>query len=204
MNKQEALTYLKEQGAKMSARTFLRHVASEKIGVDHTRNVADYDPDGVRRLADKLTNRTYVSREPAQTALTVPGRDTGLSQYGAGSSEMALERVLSRAVAATMSAAMVEPAPSVWLTIDGAAEWLGLPRSAITKALREDRGDDEKDNEKDNEKDKESKSKPKTKPKPQRTIKTHGSGGGLRLHSVSIRAYFERPRQDVPNLDDIV
>jgi hypothetical protein len=184
MNKQEALTYLKEQGAEMSARTFLRHVASEKIGVDHTRNVADYDPDGVRRLADKLTNRTYVSREPAQTALTVPGRDTGLSQYGAASSEMALERVLSRVVAATMSAALVEPAPSVWLTIDQAAEWLGLPRNAITKALHEDRG--------------------KEKKAPQSTIKTHGSGGGLRLHSVSIRAYFERPRQDVPNLDDIV
>jgi hypothetical protein len=196
MNKQEALDYLKEAGVEMSARTFLRHVAGEGIGVDHTRNLADYSDDGVKRLADKLTNRTYVAREPSQTALTVPGRDTGLSQYGAVSSEMALERVLSRVVAATMSAALVEPAPSVWLTIDQAAEWLGLPRSAITKALREDRGDDEKD--------KESKSKPKTKPKPQRTIRTHGSGGGLRLHSVSIRAYFERPRQDVPSRDDIV
>jgi hypothetical protein len=184
MTKQEALDYLKEAGVEMSARTFLRHVAGEGIGVDHTRNLADYSYDGVRRLADKLTKRSYVSRETALTALTVPGRDTGLSQYGAVSSEMALERVLSRVVAATMSAALVEPAPSVWLTIDQAAEWLGLPRRAITTALHEDRG--------------------KEKKALQRTIKTHGSGGGLRLHSVSIRAYFERPRQDSPNLDDIV
>jgi len=183
MNKQEALEHLKDAGAEMSARTFLRHVASEKIGVDHTRNVADYDPEGVRRLADKLTKRSYVSREPGQTALTVPERDNGLSRHGADASGAALERVLSRVVSATMSAAMVEPAPSVWLTIDQAAEWLGLPRNAITKALHDDRG--------------------KEKKAPQRTIKTHGSGGGLRLHSVSIRAYFERPRQDVPNLDDI-
>jgi len=190
MNKQEALTYLKEAGAEMSARTFLRHVASEQIGVDHTRNVADYDPEGVRRLADKLTNRTYVSREPGQqTALTVTERDNGLSRHGADASGAALERVLSRVVAATMSAAMVEPAPSVWLTIDQAAEWLGLPRRAITTALHEDRGKEKK---------------AKEKKALQRTIKTHGSGGGLRLHSVSIRAYFERPRQDSPNLDDIV
>ena len=171
MNKQEALEHLKDAGAEMSARTFLRHVASEKIGVDHTRNVADYDPEGVRRLADKLTKRSYVSREPGQTALTVPERDNGLSQHGAGGAEEALERVLSRVAAVTMAAALVEPAPSVWLTIEQAAQWLGLPRRRIDEALRDERN--------------------RVTDGRTRTIRLLGSGPGLRLHSADVRNYFE-------------
>ena len=100
--------------------------------------------------------------------------------YTAGVSEVMRQLPAMLPPAPNGEASTMPPAPSVWLTIEQASAWLGLPRKAIERALHNDREQEEKPR----------KGK-RAKPGKLRTIKAIGDGRGFRLYAASIRAHFE-------------
>ncbi len=139
---------------------------------------AQYDAAEVERLKAELVDEreTVIGKPPAlirqRDAAPLAGGATNDERLLMMAARMAQE--MMRHIPALLApapngeASGMPPAPSVWLTIDQASEWLGLPRKAIERALRADREASE------------------------HTIKTVGSGGGLRLHAQSVRAHFEQ------------
>lgn len=137
---------------------------------------ARYDPADVERLRVELEaeRETVIGTPPGiagrESAQLVTRQPVAFEQVLALMAQP-LDRIVERleAMKATNGDNMPAP-PALWLRIEEAAAWLGLPRKAIERALHDDRDGEGR----------------------QRTIKTLGRGGGLRLHASSARAYFER------------
>jgi len=177
MNKTEV-----SESLNCSTRQVEKYASGGRLGaVEYIRGKrgreAQYDAAEVERLKAELVDEreTVIGKPPA----LIRQRDAAPLAAGATNDERLLmmaarmAQEMMRHLPALLApapngeASTMPAAPSVWLTIDQASEWLGLPRKAIERALRADREASE------------------------HTIKTVGSGGGLRLHAQSVRAYFE-------------
>jgi hypothetical protein len=176
MNKQETADTLG-----ITTRTLERHMKAVRITFSmrsgRTGKEAFFDPAEVERFKAELSGAPVspaLVREEA-TSPDKPRQSLARLEDGvAAQNFVALltggVREAMREIVADLSASeSLPPAPSVWLTIEQAAEWLGLPRNAVQRALHDDRDGTGQ----------------------QRRIKALGAGRGLRLHAASIRAYFE-------------
>jgi hypothetical protein len=174
MNKQETADALG-----ITTRTLERHMKAARITftmrTGRTGKEAFFDPAEVERFKAELSGAP-VSPALVREEATSPDKPRqSLARLEDGVAAQNFVALLTGGVREAMREIVSElsiseslpPAPSVWLTIQEASEWLGLPRKAIERALRADRAASG------------------------HAIKTLGAGGGLRLHAASIRAYFE-------------
>jgi len=130
---------------------------------------AKYDRAEVEKLQAELEaeRETVIGQPPGIIPQQLATRPPVAFEQAMALLAQPLDLIVARLQA--MNGSSTPPAPSVWLTIDEAAAWLGLPRKAIERALHDDRDGAGQ----------------------QRTIKAIGRGGGLRLHAESMRAHFE-------------
>jgi hypothetical protein len=176
MNKKETAASLG-----ITTRTLERHMSAGRITYSMragaTGKEAFFEPAEVERFGVELNGETIspaVVREAATSPDEQPRQlarlpDAQAAQQFAALLASGVRESMREIVAELVAGDSLPQAPAVWLTIEQAADWLGLPRAAITKALHDDR--DGEGN--------------------QRRIKALGRGRGLRLHASSVRAYFE-------------
>jgi excisionase family DNA binding protein len=145
MNKTEAIELLKSAGVKMSVRTLQRHVSKGELAVAYVRgpkgDEADFDDAELRRFAERLTSKTYVTRAGDNGAPVTPdaaGHTTALMAPGAERSP-ALVELLAAIEAARAS---TPPAPTISdlahklrLTVPEAVRYSGLSRGEIERAI---------------------------------------------------------------------
>jgi len=176
MNKKEAAAELG-----ITTRTLERHMSAGRVAYSMrpgaTGKEAFFEPAEIVRFRVELHGETISpavvrevptspDEEPRQLArLSDPQAAQHFAALLAGSVRESMREIVAELVAGDS----LPQAPAVWLTIEQAADWLGLPRNAIERALHEDRDGEGK----------------------QQRIKVLGRGRGLRLHASSVRAFFE-------------
>ncbi|MDQ3257494.1 MAG: helix-turn-helix domain-containing protein [Acidobacteriota bacterium] len=145
MNKAEAIVFLKSAGVKMSVRTLQRHVSKGELAVAYVRgpkgDEADFEDEELRRFAERLTSKTYVTRANDNGAPVMPdtaGHGTALMPAGAERS-LALVELLAAIEAARAS---ISPATTISdlahklrLTVPEAVRYSGLARGEIERAI---------------------------------------------------------------------
>jgi len=145
MNKTEAIEFLKAAGVKMSVRTLQRHVSKGELAVAYVRgpkgDESDFDDTELRRFAERLTSKTYVTRATDNGTPVTPvtaGHTNALMPLGADRSA-ALTELLAAIEAAR---ALSTPAPTISdlahklrLTVPEAVRYSGLARGEIERAI---------------------------------------------------------------------
>jgi predicted DNA-binding protein (UPF0251 family) len=176
MNKKETADALG-----ITTRTLERHMSAGRVAYDmrkgKTGEAAFFEPAEVERFRTELNTPTIPGKVQEATQALATTSHVEARQLVARREGQQLAALMASGVREAMREIVSElsiseslpPAPSVWLTIEQAAEWLGLPRNAVQRALHDDRDGTGQ----------------------QRRIKALGAGRGLRLHAASIRAYFE-------------
>jgi hypothetical protein len=144
MNKAEAIEFLKASGVKMSVRTLQRHVSKGELAVAYVRgpkgDETDFEDAELRRFAERLTSKTYVTRANDNGAAVMPdaaGHENAMMIAGARSSALTelLAAIEAARVSSTPTSTISDLAHKLRLTVPEAVRYSGLARGEIERAI---------------------------------------------------------------------
>lgn len=142
MNKAESIEFLKAVGVEMSVRTLQRHVSKGELAVAYVRgpkgDESDFDEAELRRFAERLTSKTYVTRandNGAPVTSDAAGQGTALVPVGADRSSALIE--LLATIEAARPTTISDLAHKLRLTVIEAVRYSGLSRGEIERAITE-------------------------------------------------------------------
>jgi hypothetical protein len=172
MNKEEAAKELECSTRQVEKLAGLGRLGTVEYVRGKRGRQASYQPEEVARLKVELAREQaeVIGEAPAQAGLSTRAAAQGMASLN-GTGRADFIDLLAAAIAQASARNHVAPAATVWLTIDGASLWLGLPRRAIERALHADRKAAEEGG--------------------TRRIRETGTNAGLRIHAADVRLYFE-------------
>lgn len=144
MNKTKAIKFLKAAGVEMSVRTLQRHVQRGDLAVAYVRgrkgDEADFEETSLRAFADRLKQKTYVSRANGDGAAVTSDAPAGALVRANDLRSGALAELLAvieakRAQQSQPPVTISDLAHKLTLNLDEAAQLSGLSRGHLREAI---------------------------------------------------------------------